>query len=172
MEPQFPPDVCKTVSRFLQQRLPTEWNVAALLIHRVLHPDLVILVPVHLKTLKLPTQVLSGWRSWACNTEDWLVTHVSSMLIVSLCHRLITSSSLCCSISTEPLRGPPRRRCCLPVLQRCHRSRLCYHGDLQACTNQAWQVHTGELLFILYIRGGFGKVRVVRKRRRADAPLF
>lgn len=73
----------------------------------------------------------------------------------SLCSHRITlrSYTLCCFISTESLPGPPHRHCCLPVLQWCHRPWLCHHGDLQACTNKAWEVHTGELIFFLYLRG-------------------
>ncbi len=83
---------------------------------------------------------------------------------VSVCSRLITlHSSFCCRfVSTEPLRGPPHHCCCLPVLQWCHGAGLCHHGDLQACINKAWQVHTGELLF-LYMWSFYGKVKVVRK---------
>lgn len=115
---------------------------------------------------------------WAHSLAFWFGHFGASalkVLIVSLCSHQITFLFLCCFISTEPLRGPPHRLCCLPVLQWCHRPWLCHHGDLQACTNQAWQVHTGELLFLFisfYIWGGYGKVGVVRESQRAEAPLI
>lgn len=165
LERETEPDVSTwgiNVSHFVQKHLPNEWNVVPLgptpLTERtVLHPDVVILVPGAVKDIKTGPQTQTNTWHQRYNPCHWGLTghtpHVKLPLLLGNHKIILRSSSLCFFISTEPLPGSPHRHCCLPVLQWCHRPRLCHHGDLQACTNQAWQVHTGEHLFFLYLSG-------------------
>lgn len=115
---------------------------------------------VSLSETRIPAFILMCLKQ--CLSAEWNValglselspSHREPTCYMSNSWMLMMSSSWCYFCSPEPLRGPPHRRCCLPVLQWCRWPWLCDHGDLQTRTYEAWQVHTGELLFFSFVQG-------------------